>query len=261
MTFGVTRRWRWAVLALVAALGACLPHRAPNCGRIPPDDGCTRVLFLGNSYTAMNNLPAVFVDVAKSHGRAVYAELIASGGARLADHAASSEVTVKIRDGHWTYVVLQEQSLIPAVEQSRQGQMYPAVRILVDDIRHNGARPVLFAAWARQAGMPEFGLADYSAAQAQVTLGYRTIADELHLIVAPVGDAWARVAAEHPDIPLWQGDGSHPTVQGTFLAANVLFATLFHELPRGLGSRGDVPEIHVYRLQQAAARAAGLPTR
>jgi len=260
----VPRRWWWPTLAWVALTCgaftvACLPVRAPRCDRIPADDGCSRVLFIGNSYTSVNDLPRTFAAVALAQGHAVYTEMIAPGGATLADHAASMAVLDKIRTGHWTYVVLQEQSLMPAVEQSRQGQMYPAARALVSEIRHAGARPVFYAAWGRQHGWPEGGLADYAALQAQVTLGYRAIADELHAIVAPVGDAWAAIAAEHPDIPLWQLDGSHPTVQGTFLAANVLMATLFHETPRGLGARGQVPEVHVYRLQQAAAKAAGVP--
>jgi hypothetical protein len=181
--------------------------------------------------------------------------MIAPGGARLADHAASLPVLEKIRSGHWNYVVLQEQSQIPSVEQARQGQMFPAARELVNEIRHAGARPVFYATWARQGGWPENGMPDYASMQAQVTQAYRAIGEELNAFVAPVGDAWAIVAVERPDIPLWQGDGSHPTDQGTFLAANVLFATLFHEVPPGLGARGQVPEAHVDVLQQAAARA------
>ena len=153
---------------------------------------------------------------------------------------------------------------MPAVEQSRQGQMYPAARQLVTEIRHAGARPVFYATWGRQNGWPEGGMAGYAEMQAQVTKGYRAIAEEMHAIVAPVGDAWAAIASAHPDIPLWQADGSHPTVQGTFLAANVFVATLLHETPRGLGSRGEVPETQVYRLQQAAAQAVagtGAPPR
>lgn len=251
------REWRWwAALACALTTTACLPAQAPNCRIVPPSAECTRVLFIGNSYTFVNNLPGVFAAVSAALRRPVYADMIAPGGATLADHAASTDVLGLIRTGHWTYVVLQEQSLMPAVEPSRQRQMYPAARTLVDEIRRAGARPVFLATWGHRDGWPEGALADYAAMQAQVTRGYRTIADELQAVVAPVGDAWASVVARHPDIPLWQPDGSHPTVQGTFLAANVLYATLFHEAPRGLGSRGPVPETQVFRLQQAAAGAA-----
>ncbi len=245
---------RFTLVAVLAAT-ACLPRRAPNCRAAPPDAGCARVLFLGNSYTFVNNLPGVFEKVARSLGHPVYTDLVAPGGARLADHAASAEVRQRIRTGHWTHVVLQEQSLFPAVEASRQREMYPAARELVAVIRAAGAQPVFLGTWGRQHGYPEGGLPDFNAMQRQVTLGYRAIADEQRAVLAPVGDAWAAVWAAHPDIPLWQPDGSHPSVQGTFLAANVLASTLFREVPRGLGTRGEVPEVHVYRLQQAAAHA------
>lgn len=245
-----------AVTFLLAVV-ACSPAPGPACGAVPPEAGCVRVLFIGNSYTAVNDLPSVFATVAKAHGRRVYVEMIASGGARLADHVASVAAMARIRDGRWTHVILQEQSLLPAVQQARQEQMFPAARTLAAAVDQAGARTVFLATWGRRDGWIEGGIRDYSTMQSQVTDGYRTIAGELHAIVAPVGDAWSAVAAANPDIPLWQADGSHPTVQGTFLAANVLFVTLFHEAPRGLGSRGRVPEVHVYRLQQAAAHSAG----
>ncbi len=246
---------RWAVLAVAVAAVACLPRRAPDCARVPPDAVCTRVLFIGNSYTFVNNLPGTFAVLSHALSRPVFADMIAPGGATLADHAASPEVLAKIRSGHWTYVVLQEQSLRPAVEQSRQALMYPAARTLAEAIRGAGAQPVFFGTWGRQQGWPEGGFADYAPMQAAVTQGYRTIAEELQAIVVPVGDAWAAVTVAHPDIPLWQSDGSHPTVQGTFLAANVFVATLFGDTPRGLGARGAVPEGQVDRLQQAAVQA------
>jgi len=228
----------------------------PDCSAASPDNACTRVLFIGNSYTSVNNLPATFAALVATRGRAVYTEMIAPGGVRLADHAASVEVLEKIRSGHWNYVVLQEQSQIPSVEQSRQGQLFPAARLLVNEIRHAGARPVFYETWARKNGWPENGMPDYAAMQAQISQAYRTIGHELNAIVAPVGDAWAIVATEHTQIPLWQADGSHPTEQGTYLAASVFVATLFHEVPAESGAYGQVSKGQVLALQQAAARAS-----
>ena len=248
-------RRRWPVDWWVLLVVACVSARTPECGNAAQDGSCTRVLFIGNSYTAVNDLPSRFKAIAATGRHAVYTEMIAPGGLRLADHAASLPVLEKIRSGHWNCVVLQEQSQIPSVEQARQGQMFPAARVLVNEIRDAGARPVFYATWARQGGWPENGMPDYASMQAQITQAYRTIGEELHALVAPVDDAWTIVAAERPEIPLWQNDGSHPTEQGTFLAANVLVATVFHEIPQGLGTRGRVPEVRVNALQQAAARA------
>ena len=249
---------RRSIVAL-ALLAGCHTASPPNCARVPPQAGCTRVLFIGNSYTFANDLPGTFTRLARAMGHAAYDDMIAAGGATLADHARSAEVLQKIRTGRWTYVVLQEQSLLPAFPESRDQQMYPAVRALVDEVRRAGAQPVLFSTWGRRTGWPERGVTDYASMQARVTEGYQTIARELDLAVAPVGDAWAAVTMADPDIPLFQSDGSHPTVQGTFLAANVLAATLLHDVPRGLGAPGSLSDEQARRLQQAAIRATTRP--
>src|SRR5438105_1158267 len=56
---------------------------------------CTRVLFIGNSYTFVNNLPDVFADLAASAGRRVDTGLVAAGGWTLARHAASGATAAK----------------------------------------------------------------------------------------------------------------------------------------------------------------------
>ena len=111
------RRWHtraWALL-LLAALGlalrvtACAPHT--GCGG---QRGCTSVLFLGNSYTFVNDLPGTFAALAASGGHSVGTRTLAQGGETLAQHAASAADAAAITSGHWDYVVLQEQSEIPA---------------------------------------------------------------------------------------------------------------------------------------------------
>ena len=49
-----------------------------------------------------------------------------------------------------------------------------------------------------------------------------------------MGPAWASVTRDHPEIELWDSDGSHPKPAGTYLAATVFYATIFGMTPRGL---------------------------
>jgi hypothetical protein len=44
---------------------------------------------------------------------------------------------------------------------------------------------------------------------------------------APVGMAWQRVREERADYQLYNQDLSHPSPLGTYLAANVIYTTLF----------------------------------
>ncbi len=196
------------------------------------------VLFIGNSYTSVNNLPKILADLALSGHRQVVTDMFAPGGWTLAQHAESKDALDKISGKKWDFVVLQEQSIVPSVEQSREQGMYPAVRSLAGRIRQTDADPVLYMTWGRQKGLAEFGFGDFNSMQAQLTSGYMGIANELHLKVAPVGVAWKTAVERDPDLQLWQGDGSHPTLEGTYLAACVFYAVLFQKSPEGL----DYPE-------------------
>jgi hypothetical protein len=89
---------------------------------------CVRVLFLGNSYTYVNDLPTVFREIAHSGGKNVETAMVAGGGETLAGHAASAESLDAIRGSRWQFVVLQEQSEIPVVAALRQSEMYPPAR-------------------------------------------------------------------------------------------------------------------------------------
>ena len=59
-----------------------------------------------------------------------------------------------------------------------------------------------------------------------------------HLVKARVGDAWADVRTNHPEIELYQSDGSHPSVEGTYLAACVFYGALFQKSPVGAAKLG-----------------------
>src|SRR5262249_59875398 len=71
-----------------------------------------RVLFIGNSYTYFNNLPAMFAALAASAGYDVQTEMVAPGGWRLKDHWEKGEGLALLRERRWDYVVLQEQSTL-----------------------------------------------------------------------------------------------------------------------------------------------------
>jgi hypothetical protein len=211
----------------------------------------TRVLFLGNSYTYVNDLPTVFRDLARAGGQNVETSMVANGGETLADHAASPASVNAISGSRWQFVVLQEQSEIPSLEADRQGQMYPAARTLVGIVRAAGAMPILFQTWAHRDGWPDYRL-DYGAMQIAIDQGYGAIGAELGVTVAPAGQAWQTVLREDPAIALWQDDGSHPSAAGTYLAACVLYTRIFGATPVGISaSEGLSPDIA--RILQVAA--------
>ena len=237
-------------LLLALSLG-CGPASAAGCadGR----QACTRVLFIGNSYTYVNDLPAMVAGLAAAGGHAIETGMAAEGGQTLADHVASPSTQARLASARWDLVVLQEQSQIPAVAQSRNDLMYPAARDLIRAIRITGARPMLFLTWAHRDGWPENGLPDYARMQAEIDDGYLALAGQVGVPVAPVGIAWSTVLGRTARPGLWQDDGSHPTVAGTYLAASVFYASIFHQSPVGLAYDAGLPVETTASLQQVAA--------
>jgi len=247
-------RWIAVIAAVVGLVGfsALLINGHQSCQNQTQASGCTRLLFIGNSYTYVNDLPAMFADLARSGGHRVEVGMVAEGGATLRDHAGSVATAAKLTSAKWDVVVLQEQSEIPSLEQLRQSQMYPAARRLADTIYRQGARPMFFLTWAHRDGWPENGLPDYASMQSAIDDGYLAIAAEEQAAVAPVGVAWSSVMSQ-PHAALWQDDGSHPTTAGTYLAACVFYATIYHQSPRGLAYHADLSAVDAAILQSVAA--------
>ena len=255
------RKWI-LVLAGVGAAGLGLLTLQLNAACPRQARSCTRVLFVGNSYTTVNDLPSVFNNLARSGGHPVETGTAAGDGWTLADHAGSTATTAMLASAKWDIIVLQEQSQIPSVAQFRETEMYPAARQLVGRIRNLGARPIFYLTWARRDGWPENGMPDYASMQAAIDVGYLAIAGEQRATVAPVGDAWSALLGQELPTTLWQEDGSHPTAAGTYLAACVFYATIFRESPANLGYHAGLPADEAAKIQEvAAATVLGDPAK
>jgi hypothetical protein len=226
-----------------------------TCDEVTNGEKCLRILFIGNSYTFSNDLPGTFVELARAGGHLVEAQMVANGGWGFSDHMASPDTLTAIQSKEWDYVVLQEQSTIPAAPYSRTNYMYPAARVLVNQIRSAGAKPVFFVTWGHKNGEPDMGIPNYVTMQAWVDQGYLAIAQELNVTLAPVGTAWYIAQKDAATPELWQEDGSHPTLAGTYLAANVFYATIFLQSPVGLSYRGTLPKDVAAHLQAIASKA------
>jgi hypothetical protein len=183
-----------------------------------------RVLFIGNSYTYVNDLPWLTGRLASSgkKGRALEAEMVAVGGATLKSHWEGGRALEAVRKGRWDFVVLQEQGTLP-IEHPEVMHRY--ARLFDAEIKRAGARTVFYLTWARQGN---------EQAQAALTESYVSIAKELGAKLAPVGLVWQQVRRENPGLKLYSEDGRHPDPAGSYLAACVFYVTFYGESPAGL---------------------------
>src|SRR5205823_5845806 len=70
--------------------------------------------------------------------------------------------------------------------------------------------------------------------QDTLNLTYYSLADPLHVKVAPIGQSWRVASRNVPQITLYAGDSVHPAPAGSYLEACVLFATFYGKSPIGL---------------------------
>jgi hypothetical protein len=212
-----------------------------------------RVLFLGNSLTFFNDMPEMFAQLASSGGHVVEVDMSAQGGLTCADHATHELTLSKIAQQAWDFVVVQEQSQIPAIAEERMERMYPAIRLLNARISQNGASTILFMTWGHRNGIPDAGLQDFAAVQTQTALGYMEIANELGVRVAPVGLAWQHAISQDAQLGLWRADGIHPSEEGSYLAACVFYAVIYQQSSEGLTYRAGLSGETAQFLQTIAA--------
>lgn len=225
---------------IVSLLWAAL-HTFASCQSEPS----TRVLFIGNSYTFVNGgLDKQLQGLAPS----TETERIAFGGYTLEKHWNDGNAIQRIREGNWDYVILQEQSQIPVINQKG---FYDFARKFDEEIRRSGAKTILLMTWERPDSRT-FGVTTANLAAAYASLG-----KELRAKVAPAGLAFERSLRDKPDIALYVQDG-HPTVEGTYLAACVLYRTIFELSPVGnpYSEKNISAETRTY-LQQIAADSSG----
>lgn len=182
------------------------------------------VLFIGNSFTARNNLPDLIAGLAEAKGKSFDYRLISAGGASLRRHWNAGVALQAIQTGKYDCVVLQEQSTLPVKNAAR---MHESVRLFDAAIRAAKAKTVLYMTWARRTA-PD--------SQRAITEAYRSIGKELGATVVTVGEAWERFLSKHTEPVLHDKDQSHPTLAGSYLAACVFFAVLFQQSPVGLKS-------------------------
>ena len=180
------------------------------------------LLFIGNSFTARNNLPALVELLAAAAGKRLKHRLINAGGASLRMHWNKGEAIGQIQRGHYDYVILQEQSTLPI---KNPGRMHENVRLFDECIKASGSKTALYMTWARQHA-PE--------SQAAITAAYKSIGREVGALVIPAGVAWERFLRRHDRPILHDRDASHPTLAGSYLAACVVWSSLPQQPREGL---------------------------
>jgi PKD repeat protein len=217
----------------------------------------TQVLFIGNSYTQANDLPTLFSELALSKGKQPFVDTKSNGGFTFQSHVNDPMTFSKIQEKKWNYVVLQAQSQEPSFPYSQvTTATLPFAKILSDSIYANNycSQPLYYMTWGRQNGDPQWdSINTFYKMNDRLRAGYSRFMEASEASVAPVGIAWKYVRDTYPAINLYSSDGSHPSLEGSYLAACVFYASIYRESPVNASFYSTVLPATALLLQQAAA--------
>lgn len=200
-----------------------------------------RVLFIGNSYTEVNNLPQMVQQIASSVGDRMEYEQNTPGGCTFQQHLQNQSASL-IRQGGWDVVVLQEQSQLPSFPPEQvANECFPYAAQLVQEVyaANPDGEAMFYMTWGRRDGDQRNGriyapLATYEGMDSLLYERYLYMARENDASVCPVGRVWRSLRATHPDIELYASDGSHPSTAGTYAAATAFYTMIFRHSPENI---------------------------
>lgn len=220
-----------------------------------------RVLFIGNSFTYYNKMPLMVDSIAKNQKKPLSVTSITKGGQRLRGHLQNKKLLKLLKSGGWDFVIVQEQSTDPALPtDSVRHLVYPYAHTL-DSLIHAGspkAKTIFYMTWGHKYGfrepMPQYPLINtYDGMMHRLYTSYLEMTYDNDAMCAPVGMAWDEVRKERPNLIMYKHDSYHPSKNGSYLIANVIFCTMFPKWYQ-CGYTAGLPEETAEYLQQVAQK-------
>jgi len=214
-------------------------------------------LFIGNSYTYggpekviadHGGVPKLVEAIAISKGKSLTTLQLASGGKAWWFHLQQSRTEQALSAKNWDWVVLQDFSTEPT-HVGKPDEFFKSGETFYQRIRHHSpkAKIVLYETWARPKGSQFYtGIStpktfvDAAQMNTEIQSNYTKLYHRLEVLdpgaqmeLAPVGLAFERSLAKYPDLKLHGRDLHHANTAGSYLAALVIYATIYHDSPKG----------------------------
>ncbi len=225
----------------------------------PEEDKPLRILFLGNSLMFFNDMPSLFRNLAEKSGKEVYVDSVTRGSATISDFAHSftdvgSQAYRKLQTERWDYVIIEPSRRITPYENTTFAAELESARTMQKLAASAGAEILLYCVWGNNDGtLTEYNATDPTAMiKGQVHYDYTRkmhveflkevstrIATELGGVgVIDAGYAFENSMKTYPNINLYDTDLRHPSLEGSYLAAACVYATIYNESPENIGFTG-----------------------
>jgi hypothetical protein len=218
-----SRRWVAGPLVLFLTVCGTTPTAPPDGFDGPLPEADVRVLFLGNSLTYTNDLPAMVQTIAEAAGHTFAYGAVARPNYSLEDHWNATGRDA-VRAAAADFVIMQQG---PSSLPENQDYLRSWTERFAPVIREAGGQPALFMVWPDDTRIFAFDA---------VRDGYLAAAAAVDGLFIPAGEAW-RPLLDAGGTSVYGPDGFHPSRFGSEVAALMIYRALFDEPVTGLPPR------------------------
>lgn len=191
------------------------------------------ILFIGNSYTYVYDVPGLFGALAQENKKSARVDSVTKGGRKLYENLdpsdeKHSEILGLLNEREYDILILQEQSYLGIVDYESFEKGVAALNKLVSP-----KTTVLYATWGRKKGCPLLETLNLTSEEMFLALekAYKNAADLIGADISPVGRCFNEITKRHKDIDLYDPDLSHQSYIGSCVAAICHYKTVFGEMP------------------------------
>jgi len=210
-----------------------------------------RILFVGNSLTYTNDLPALVQEIGKMDGKKITFNEFLLANYSLEDHWNEGKVKAEIEKGDYDFLVFQQG---PSALPESQVLLLEYANRFAQVCRQHNSKMALYMVWPSKARLYDLDA---------VITSYTNAAEKTGSFLCPAGLAWKYAWEKDPSFPLYGSDGFHPGLDGSVLAALTVYGTLTEKtdfdflLNRKSSWKNEIDEKKLVQLKAAALKAMG----
>ncbi len=219
------------------------------------------ILFIGNSFTVLNDEPLLFSSLARIAKIPVHVESFTHLGVGVDFFIAKDSCWLAIKSRKWDYIVFQD---LQSYYYDSLAKFPP--HILADNLKFQDSikslipcvKIIYVAGWEMQGGIPARFHGDNTILMINRILSnyaYLNNQPNVHNTISPVGVAWKQSEKLRPDLVLVSSDDRHPSPSGSYLYACEMFCTIFRQNPTNLAYSFSISAEAAWFLRNIAYKA------
>lgn len=223
-----------------------LPNTSPTL-----ENADIKILFIGNSLTYTNNLPALVSELARLDNKVLAFTSIAKPNYAIIDHWGEGDAQREIESDAYHFVIAQQG---PSALPESQVLLLEGATPYAELCKKNNSQFALYMVWPSKSRSFDHD---------NVIFSYSQAAEKTESLLCPAGLAWKYAWEVDDDLPLYGPDFFHPSVMGSVLAAMTIYGSIAKKSDfefvnhASVSWRDNVSEVQLSVLKQAALKALG----